>query len=66
MVQFGKVWEINTLEDAITALKMLDDAQFIAEMADDFGAWQRETDEIRRQRMQIMETGIEKGFIIVR
>lgn len=64
MVQFGKVWVINTAEDLTAALEALDTAQFYAEMSDDFSAWRRETDEVERQRRQVMVAAREVGLTL--
>lgn len=62
MVQFGKVWVINTVEDMTAALEALDTARFYAEMSDDFSAWRREVDEVERQRRQVMAAAREAGL----
>jgi len=63
MVQFDKVWEINTKKDLENAIASLEDAQFYANMSDDFGAWNRETDEIERQKRQVIRQAKEKGLL---
>lgn len=63
MVEFGKMWTINTAEDLKAALDTLADQEFIAEMSDDFTYWRREKDEVARQRRQVMAMAREKGLI---
>lgn len=63
MVQFDKVWEINTKKDLENAIASLKDAQFYANMSDDFSAWNRETDEIERQKRQVIRQAKEKGLL---
>lgn len=63
MVQFDKVWEINTKKDLENAIASLEDAQFYANMSDDFSAWNRETDEIERQKRQVIRQAKEKGLL---
>ena len=63
MVTFGKVWEINTREDYDNAMAALDKANFYAEMADDFRAWQSEKDEVARQMAEVKRQAAEKGIL---
>ena len=63
MVQFDKVWEINTKKDLENAIASLEDAQFYANMSDDFSAWNRETDEIERQKRQVIKQAKAKGLL---
>lgn len=63
MVTFGKVWEINTCEDYENAMAVLEKANFYAEMADDFRAWQNEKNEIARQMAEIKQQAAEKGLV---
>lgn len=63
MVEFGKMWMINTAEDLKAALDTLADQEFIAEMSDDFSCWQREKAEVARQRRQVMAMARDRGLI---
>ena len=62
-VKFGRVWEINSLEDYQKAMEILEGNDFIAEMSDDFGVWQREKDEVRSQKESVIRQAKEKGLI---
>lgn len=53
MVEFGKVWKIETEADFLEAWNILEENEFCATMSDDF---MRETDEqaeIQKQRKQV-------------
>lgn len=63
MVEFGKVWEINTVEDFNDAMDTLERQDFIAEMSDDFGVWQREKNEVARQQRSVIAQAKAKGLI---
>ena len=63
MVEFGKMWTINTAEDLKAALDTLDRQEFIAEMSDDFSCWQREKAEVARQRRQVIAMARDSGLI---
>ena len=62
-VTFGMVWPIVKKEDVDLAWSELDGAEYIANMADDFSAYDREIAEIERQRRQIVRDARAKGFI---
>ena len=62
-VKFGRKWEINSKEDYDLAMKTLSENEFIAEMSDDFRAWQSEKDEVRAQRADVIRQAKEKGII---
>lgn len=55
MVEFGKVWNINTIEEYEHAMKVLDDNEFCADMSDDWWRAGQEKAEIRRQRRAVLE-----------
>lgn len=63
LVKFNRVWEINTKEDYDTAMDILAQNEFCAEMSDDFSCWQREKEEVRRQRAVVNAQAKEKGII---
>lgn len=63
LVRFGKRWEINSREDYDNAMKALEDADFCAQMCDDYGREQRERAEVSRQRIEIAHMAKEKGII---
>ena len=56
-------WEVNTKEEYTKAMERLEEMAFLAEMADDFSAWQRETAEVRRLRREVKRQAEEKGLI---
>lgn len=62
-VQFNRVWEINSKADYDEAMRNLNEAEYIAEMSDDFRYWRSEKDEVARQRCQVRKQAIEKGII---
>lgn len=63
MVEFGKMWAIESKADFDKAMAALDEAKFIAEMSDDFSCWRREREEVDRQRRQVLAAAREKGLI---
>lgn len=62
MVEFGKRWEINTHEDYVKAMEILDENDFVAQMSDDFMREMEECEEIARQRKAVITTAKEKGI----
>lgn len=63
LVKFGREWEINTKEDYDNAMEILAQNDFCAEMSDDFSVWQKEKEEVRRQRAVVKARAQEKGII---
>ena len=63
LVRFGKRWEINSREDYDNAMKALADADFCAQMCDDYDRERRERAEVSRQRIEIAHMAKEKGII---
>ncbi len=62
-VEMGRKWEIETKEDYEAAMETLKGNEFIAEMCDDFYYWQREKDEVARQRADVIQQAKMKGVI---
>ena len=62
-VKMGRKWEINTKEDYDKAMEILEDNEFCAEMSDDSSRWQREMEEIARQRAEVISQARAKGII---
>ena len=63
MVVFGKVWEINNRADYDEAMIALEEAEFIAEMADDHRVWYTEKNEVARQKAEVRRQAKEKGIL---
>lgn len=63
LVKFNREWEINTKEDYDAAMEILAQNDFCAEMSDDFSVWQREKEEVRRQRTVVNAQAKAKGII---
>lgn len=61
MVEFGKRWEINTHEDYVKAMEILDENDFVAQMSDNFMREMEEREEVARQRKTVIATAKEKG-----
>ena len=62
-VKMGRKWEINTKEDYDKAMEILEDNEFCAEMSDDSSRWQREMEEVARQRAKVTAQARAKGII---
>ena len=62
-VKFNRQWNIQTKADYDEAIKTLAENDFCAEMSDDFSVWQREKEEVRRQRAIVTHQAKEKGII---
>lgn len=62
-VEFGRVWEINTVEDFNKAMETLEDNKFIANMSDDFRCWAREMAEVDKQMSAVKRMAREKGIM---
>ena len=62
-VKFKRLWEIKTREDYDKAMEKLDEAEFIAEMADDFSCWKREKEEVADQRRDVRKQALALGLI---
>lgn len=63
MVQWNKVWIIDTIDDYNKAIAFLDDADFVAQMSDDYSVTLREQDEIAKQRAQVKAAAASKGLL---
>ena len=63
LVKFNREWEINTKEDYDAAMEILAQNDFCAEMSDDFSVWQREKEEVQRQRAVVNSQAKAKGII---
>jgi hypothetical protein len=63
LVVWGKQWEIETLEDFIHALEVLEENEFCAKMSDDFMRELDECAEISRQRKQVCAMALAKGIV---
>ena len=64
LVQTGRRWEINTREDYLNAMHVLEENEFCAQMSDDYYCWQNEMREVARQRAQVRAMAREKGINI--
>ena len=63
LVKFNREWNIQTKEDYDNAMDILAQNDFCAEMCDDFSVWQKEKEEVRRQRAVVTAQAKEKGII---
>lgn len=63
LVKFNREWNINTKAEYDEAMEILAQNDFCAEMSDDFSVWQREKEEVRRQRAVVTEQAKAKGII---
>lgn len=63
LVKFNREWNIQTKADYDEAMDILAQNEFCAEMSDDFSVWQREKDEVRRQRAVVNAQAKAKGII---
>lgn len=63
LVKMGRKWIIKTREDYEKALEILEGNEFCAEMSDDFGMWQREKEEVAKQRADVKAQAIALGII---
>lgn len=63
LVKFNREWNIQTKADYDEAIKILAENEFCAEMSDDFSCWQREKEEVRRQRADVTAQARAKGII---
>ncbi len=63
-VEFGKVWEVTSQTEFQEAMRLLAEAEFCAEMSDDYGVTVKEKFEIDRQRAQIKKSAILIGIEI--
>ena len=63
LVKMGRKWIIKTREDYDNALEILAGIEFCAEMSDDFRCWQRELDEVARQRADVKAQAVALGII---
>ena len=62
-VTFDKVWTIDTIDDYNTAMYILKEQKFLANMSDDFRVWRSETDEVERQMHAVNAQAQAKGLI---
>lgn len=62
-VEFGRVWEIETLADYEKAMETLEGNEFCARMSDDFGCYKREMEEVKKQRAEVTAQAKAKGII---
>ena len=63
LVKMGRKWIIKTREDYEKALEILAGNEFCAEMSDDFGMWQKEKEEVAKQRADVQTQAIALGII---
>ena len=62
-VEFGKVWEINTVDELVEAWETLKENDFCARMCDSYRRECEERDEIYHQKMMIVKQAHEKGLV---
>jgi uncharacterized Zn finger protein len=62
-VKYDRKWEINTFVDYFKAMEILDENEFVADMADDFNRCFSEKAEIDRQRADVRTQAAQKGLI---
>jgi hypothetical protein len=58
-----KRYTINTAEDLRKALEEIAEADFLAEMADDFSVWRREKDAAAEAKRDVLRQAAEKGIL---
>lgn len=58
-----KRYTINTAEDLRKALTEIAEADFLAEMADDFNVWRREKDAAAEAKRDVLRQAAEKGIL---
>lgn len=54
-VEFGKVWNVTTVEEYKNAMQTLEENLFVARMSDDYTREWEETNEIEAQRYAILK-----------
>ena len=62
MVEYGKRWMIATRADFETALEILEENDFCADMSDDFMRAWNEKDEIAKQRADVYNQAVALGI----
>lgn len=63
MLEYGKQWNINTLEDFNNAMKTINNWLFYASMSDDYQRELEEKAEANRQMRDVVRQAREKGWI---
>lgn len=63
MLEYGKQWNINTLEDFNNAMKTINDWLFYASMSDDYQRELTEKAEANRQMRDVVRQAREKGWV---
>ena len=62
-VVFERKWNINTADDFINAISILDDNEFVAKMSESNSRKSAELTEVRRQRKQVIIQAMKNGVI---
>ena len=62
-VIFDRKWEINTDDDFLKAIEILDGDEFIANMSDSYARTAAEVAEVNRQRKEVILQAMAKGII---
>ena len=62
-VIFNRKWEINTGDDFVKAIEILDGNEFIANMCDSYQRTLAEVAEVDRQRKEVITQAMAKGII---
>jgi len=63
MLEFGKVWKVDTIDEFMKATNALDTYEFYADMSDDYRRAEREKAEIRRQRRELYSQASSKNLL---
>lgn len=63
MLEYGKQWNINTLEDFTNAMETIDTWLFYASMSDDYQRELKEKAEANRQMRDVVRQAREKGWV---
>lgn len=63
MLEYGKQWNINTLEDFNNAMKTINNWLFYASMSDDYQRELEEKAEANRQMRDVVRQAREKGWV---
>lgn len=62
-VEYGKTWDIETIDDLAYALAVLSGNEFVAEMSDSYGITCSEKKEVRKQRETVINQAINKYIL---
>ena len=63
MLEFGKVWKVDTVDEFRQAMDELDMYEFYADMSDDYRRAEYEKAEIRRQRRELYNQASSKNLL---